>query len=171
MVRSNLDNIPIYALPDGLEVKPVTSVDCRQVWEGMKQAYRKEPWFTESKFDDARFKQWIDSPDFSSELWQAAWDGDRIVGIVQNFVKKEENEAFVRRRGHTERIFVAPSWQRKGVARALISRSLGMLRDMGMEDATLDVTAENVSGALHLYESMGYRATNHFTFYRKSLPR
>jgi len=169
MVRRNLDDIPHHHLPEGLEVRPISSGDYRQIWEGMRQAYSEEPWFTESRFDEAHFRQWVDSPDFSSDLWQVAWDSDKVVGTVQNFVKKEENETFGRKRGHTERIFVIPSWQRRGVARALISRSLRMLREMGLKEATLDVTAENVSGALHLYESMGYRAINHFTFYRKPI--
>jgi len=170
MVRSDLDDIPNYNLPNGLEVRPVTPVDYRHVWEGMRDAYKEEPWFTESKFDEASYRAWVSSSDLCPELWQAAWDGTRLAGIVQNFIKKQENEAFNRRRGHTERIFVAPSWQRKGVAKALISRSLRVLRDNGMEDATLDVVAENVSGALNLYRSMGYKEIHHFTFYRKPIP-
>lgn len=169
MVRPNLDNIPDFPLPDGLEVRKVTERDYPQIWAGMKQAFRDEPWYTEWRFDDAHFRQWVESPDLDSDLWQVAWDGDKVVGTVQNFVKKAENEAFARSRGHTERIFVSRSWQRKGVARALISRSLKMLRDMGLQDATLDVNAENVSGALDLYQKMGYLPTYHFTFFRKQL--
>jgi len=171
MVRSNLNDIPVFDLPDGLEIRQVAPRDYRQLWEGMRDAYKQEPWFTEARFDETHFNQWKNSSDLSPELWQAAWEGERIVGIVQNFVKKEENEAFGRKRGHTERIFVVPGWQRKGVARALISRSLAVLRDIGMVDATLDVTAENVSGALDLYQSLGYKAVYHFTFYRKELPQ
>jgi ribosomal protein S18 acetylase RimI-like enzyme len=170
LVRPDFENIPDCPLPKGLEVKEVTRQDLRQVWDGMKTAYKKEPWYTDWKFDEVHYNQWIEDPSLAPELFKAAWDGDKIVGIVQNFIKEEENEAFGRRRGHTERIFVVPSWQRKGVAKALISCSLSMLRDMGMKDATLDVTAKNVSGALGLYMKLGYKQVHRFTFYRKPIP-
>jgi len=173
MVRSDLDHIPVCELPHGLEVRPVAPRDYRQIWGSMKEAFRGEPWYVESKYDDDGYKQWVESPEFSPELWQVAWDGDKVVGTVQSYVKKEENEAFGRKRGHTEQIFVAPTWQRKGVASALITRSLVKLRDIGMRDATLDVgvVADKVSGALMLYQSMGYRTLHHFTFYRKPIPQ
>ena len=38
-----------------------------------------------------------------------------------------------------------------------------------MTEAGLGVDAENISGALHLYESMGYRVVKRSTIYRKPL--
>jgi ribosomal protein S18 acetylase RimI-like enzyme len=60
-------------------------------------------------------------------------------------------------------------WRRRGLARALLTRSLKMFQDMGMEEAALGVDTENLSGALRLYESVGFRAVKRQTIYRKAL--
>ena len=38
-----------------------------------------------------------------------------------------------------------------------------------MEAATLDVDTENPSGALRVYESLGFKRKVHFIFYRKRI--
>ncbi len=43
------------------------------------------------------------------------------------------------------------------MASALICRALRALRDRGMTEAALGVDAQNETGALRLYESMGFR--------------
>ena len=52
-------------------------------------------------------------------------------------------------------------------ARALISRSLVLLRDRGMTSAQLGVDAENPNAALHLYESSGFRVDHSGSAWRK----
>jgi ribosomal protein S18 acetylase RimI-like enzyme len=74
-----------------------------------------------------------------------------------------------RKWGWTERIFVRKPWRKRGIAKALIAKSLIVLREQGMEAGALGVDTENPSGALKLYESMGYEINNQFTFYRKFL--
>jgi ribosomal protein S18 acetylase RimI-like enzyme len=60
-------------------------------------------------------------------------------------------------------------YRKQGLAKALIARSLMMLKDMGLEGARLGVDSENLSGALHLYQSMGYEVTRTMTIFRKPL--
>jgi len=160
----------IQPLPQGLEIRPVPLGRCRDVWEGMREAYRNEPWFTETMYDEDHFRAWQTKSEFQPELWQVAWDGDRIVGVVQNHIDRTANETFRRSIGHTEDIYVAADWRHKGVASALISRSLRLLASLGMTEASLDVDVENASGALRLYEALGYRQVRSFSFYRKNLP-
>ena len=89
--------------------------------------------------------------------------------MVLNYVDRAENEAYNRKRGYTETICVRRPWRRRGVARALIARSLRELRDLGMTEAALGVDAQNPSGALRLYEGMGFRPVKRHTAYRKSM--
>ena len=51
----------------------------------------------------------------------------------------------------------------------LIARTLKILKDHGMTEAALIVDAENLSGALHLYQKMGFKIENRSGFYRKPL--
>jgi ribosomal protein S18 acetylase RimI-like enzyme len=100
-----------------------------------------------------------------------AWDAsaNQIAGAVQNFVNEKENEEYNRKRGYTEGIFVRRPWRKRGLARALIMRSLQMFKNMGFTEAALGVDAENLSGALRLYESCGFRAVKREALYRKPI--
>jgi len=60
-------------------------------------------------------------------------------------------------------------WRKQGLARALIARSLSQLRELGMTEASLTVDTENPSGALRLYEGLGYRPVKRGSVYRKPL--
>jgi len=120
-------------------------------------------------WDEAHYERWLSSPTFKPDLWQIAWVGDEIVGSVQSFIDEDENREFGRRRGHTEQIFVVPSWRGKGLAKALIARNLRLLKDKGMTDATLDTEEANVHQAYKVYQRMGYRVVKQFTFYQKPL--
>ena len=84
-----------------------------------------------------------------------------------NFIDKSENGAYGRLRGYTEGIFVRRPWRGQGLAKALIARSLEMLKAIGMTEAALGVDAENLSGALHLYRKMGFEESKRHTTYRK----
>ncbi|MCJ7607994.1 MAG: GNAT family N-acetyltransferase [Thermoplasmata archaeon] len=169
MVRPNLDDVPDFPLPEGLSMHPIAEGDYRKVWDATRDAFIRMPWSDDESWDEAHYRQWLVSPLFTPDLWQIAWDGDEVVGSVQNFIDYEENKTFGRARGHTERIFVAPSWRGKGLAKALISRSLLLLKEKGMTEATLDTEEANVHQAYRVYEKMGFRIVKQFTFYRKSI--
>ena len=169
MVRPNLDDVPDIPLPEGATVRPIKEEDYRKVWDASKKVFRGQPWGSDEMWDEAHYEQWLSSPTFNPDLWQIAWDGNEIVGSVQSFIDEDENRELGRSRGHTERIFVAPSWRGKGLAKSLIARSLRLLKEQGMTDATLDTEEANVHQAYKVYERMGYRVVKQFTFYQKPL--
>jgi ribosomal protein S18 acetylase RimI-like enzyme len=89
--------------------------------------------------------------------------------MVVNFLNEEENKEYNRKRGWTENISVRRPWRRQGLARALLTRSLQMFKDMGMDHAALGVDTQNLSGALDLYQSVGFQVEKKHTDYRKKL--
>jgi ribosomal protein S18 acetylase RimI-like enzyme len=89
--------------------------------------------------------------------------------MVLNYIDAAENLAFQRKRGYTENIAVRRAWRRRGIARALIATSLRILKERGMEEAALGVDTQNPSGALQLYESLGYRIVKQYLTYRKKM--
>jgi GNAT superfamily N-acetyltransferase len=167
MVRPDLEEIPDLPLPDGLEVRPVRSEQVQTVWDAAREAFRDH--WGETEWQDSWLEEWKESPTYMPHLWQVAWDGDQVAGMVQNFVSHEENEEYGRLRGYTEGICVRRPWRRKGLARALIARSFQVLKEQGMVEAALGVDAQNPNGALQLYKSMGFRISKRHTTYRKSL--
>ena len=86
-----------------------------------------------------------------------AWDGHEVAGSVMTFIWPDENEAVGVRRGWLEHVSVRRPWRKRGLATALIAETLRMLRDAGMEQAALGVDSQNPTGALRLYESLGFR--------------
>ncbi|MEJ2511570.1 MAG: GNAT family N-acetyltransferase, partial [Anaerolineales bacterium] len=81
----------------------------------------------------------------------------------------KENQKYNRLRGYTEDISVRRPWRRQGVARALLTQSIQMFIDMGMDETDLAVDAENPNGALQLYKSVGYEPFRTSMVYRKPL--
>lgn len=53
------------------------------------------------------------------------------------------------------------------MARALIARSFEVLKKQGMTEAALGVDTESPTGALRLYEGMGFRPVKRVSLYRK----
>jgi mycothiol synthase len=169
MLRPHLDDVPSPSLPQGLDVRPVQPTAYRAVWEAAKEAFQDEWDYSQEDWSDDQFARWQTEPTFDPSLWQVAWDGDQVAGMVLSFVDHAENEEYRRKRGYTEGICVRRPWRRRGLARALIARSLLMLREHGMTEAALGVDADNPSGALRLYQSLGFRRVKQTTIYRKSL--
>ena len=167
MVRPHLNEIPDVAMPEGIEVHTGNADNWRPIWEGAREAFRDHWGMPE--WPEESFVAWPKYPTFQPELWQIAWDGDEVAGGVLNFIDEAENKEHDRLRGYTETIFVRRPWRRRGVAKALITRSFQVLKDAGMEEAALGVDAENPTGALQLYRSLGFKEVKRGVTFRKSL--
>jgi mycothiol synthase len=171
MTRPNLDDIPDFPLPDGLEVRPVLPKHYRLLWEASNEALRDHWGFSQPHEEE--YQEWLESKTiFQPHLWQIAWDTatNQVVGQVRTFIDHPENEKYARKRGYTEFITVHRQWRRRGVARALIARSLIAQREQGMTESALGVDSENPTGATRVYEACGFRPVKRSTIYRKLLP-
>ena len=169
MERPDLEDIPDFSLPPAVEVKRVRPDQYATVWHAAREAMKNDRSFTEERWSDEEMKLFSRKPIWTPDLWQIAWKGDEIVGGVFVLIDAEENRQFKRRRGYTGLVFVSRPWRHQGVARALIARGLKVLKNEGMEQASLDVDADNLSGALRLYRSLGYEPVKQFGFYHKPL--
>jgi ribosomal protein S18 acetylase RimI-like enzyme len=167
MTRDLAEEIPTSPLPEGLEVRPVQPEHYRAVWEADQRAFQDHWGY--SPGTENGYQRWLKHPTFNPELWQVAWHGDQVVGMVLNFIDERENEKYGRKRGYTEDISVQREWRRRGIAKALIARSLQMHKELGMTETALGVDTKNPNGALHLYESLGYKPVKRGTAYRKPL--
>ena len=166
MSRS-LEDIPAVDLPEGIEIRPVKKEDHRKIWEASVDAFRDHWGYSEPKEED--YKSYTGSKYFQPDLWQVAWDGDEVVASVLNYVDHDYNKKHNRLRGWTEDISTRKAWRQRGIAKALIIRSMQLHRDMGMTEVGLGVDTNNPSGALKLYEGLGYKQEKTFINYRKPL--
>jgi mycothiol synthase len=168
MVRPTLDDITVRDLPEGIEIRPVAGRErLRQLFDADVEAFR-DHWGGFDATDEA-FEQWLTDPEYDPSLFVVAWDGDEIAGGVTNVIQAQENEELGRRRGLLDSVFVRRPWRGRGLAAALVGRSLELLREHGMESAWLGVDADNPNGALRLYQNAGFVIDLRSTGYRKPL--
>lgn len=167
MGRPTLEDIPDVPMPDGLEVRPITPDLALTVWRADVEAF-KDHW---GGFDgsDERLAEWLARPSTDLSLWVIGFDGDEVAGGIINTIEASENEALGIKRGWLSSVFTRRAWRRRGLARALIARSLLLLRERGMTSAALGVDADNPSGALGLYENIGFEPTYRSSAWRKEL--
>ena len=166
MRRPLADSIPDVLLPEGLELRPVTPDHHRAIWNADEEAFRDH--WDHAEPVEGDFERFFGDPDIDPSLWQIAWDGDEVAGLVINGVYPHENEQTGERVGWLDSVATRRRWRGRGVAGALIARSLAVLRDRGMDIAALGVDAENPTGALGLYERFGFRRRRRWVFYRRS---
>lgn len=163
-----LDEVPaIPDLPEGIEVRPVTADKMRQIFAADVEAFQ-DHW---GGFDasEESFQRWLESPSLDLSLLVMAWDGDEVAAGIVNSIYPAENEALGQLRGWLDSVFTRREWRHRGIARALIVRSLHLLKERGMTTAVLGVDAENPSGALGLYERVGFAVESRGSAHRKPM--
>jgi len=167
MVRPTLDDVVEAALPEGLDIRPIDRSLARAVWDADIEAFA-DHW---GGFDhsEANLERWLNAPTTDLSLWIVAFDGDEIAGGVINSIDPDQNAVLGVRRGWLNSVFTRRAWRRRGLATALVARSLARLRDRDMTSAALGVDADNANGALGLYERLGFAVDQRAIAWRKEL--
>ncbi|MEM7114077.1 MAG: GNAT family N-acetyltransferase [Chloroflexota bacterium] len=103
-----------------------------------------------------------DVPQFRGDLSFLIMHDSQIVGFSVNWVQQDKT-------GWIEAIGVRPNWRGQGIAAVLMERSLNAFVNEGLSQAMLDVDTQNPSGALRLYEKMGFVAVKRTAVFTKDL--
>jgi mycothiol synthase len=164
-----LEDIPDRPLPAGFDIRPVQPEHLRNIWDAQKEVNQYLFEYEEENWSEVRYQEWRKDSSHTPQYWQIAWDGNQVAGMVLTRIDADENTRRGRKRGYTEHIFVRRPWQRRGLASALIVRSLLLLKAQGMEEAELGVDVENESGAFELYQRLGYKTFSIDTWFRKPM--
>ncbi len=152
--------VPV-TFPAGIELRPfIKDEHGIAVWQADTEVFH-DHWSSH----DRTYEEWshekFGNPNFDPTLWMVAWDGNEIAGFSQN--------RFRQGIGWVGTIAVRRPWRKRGLARALIVQSMKMFKDMGMTETALGVDTENLSGALRVYESCGYKKVKMSITLRKPL--
>lgn len=165
MYRDLRDPIPEVPLPEGIEVRPVLPEHHRAIWNADAEAFQDH--WDRAVVTEEDYERFYAEPDLDPSLWQVGWDGDEVASLVINTIFAHENEQNGELAGWLDSVATRRAWRRRGIAGALIARSLAVLRDRGMEVAKLGVDNQSPTGALGLYESFGFRPKRTWMFLRK----
>jgi ribosomal protein S18 acetylase RimI-like enzyme len=145
----------------------------RAIWEAKNEAFRDHWGYTPRTEED--YVLWLEDPYNDLGLWKIAWARDedreeeRVVGTSLNFIYPEDNVRFDFLRGEVGMLGVLCPWRGRGLGRALLVRSMQALRESGMTEVVLEVDTDNLTGALRLYEGVGFRTLSQDAIYRKPL--
>lgn len=167
-MRRPLDEpMPDIELPAGIEFRAVREADHCRIWDADIEAFR-DHWEPRER-DETDFEATFTYPGLDTSMWRVAWDGAEVVGCVMNAIFREENAKIGLDIGWLEHVSVRKAWRGRGIAKALIASSLQVLRERGMAIAALGVDGENLTGALQLYEQLGFRRHETWITYRRPL--
>jgi mycothiol synthase len=118
-------------------------------------------------------------PTISEEMWSSRFVGvpqfrpalswlvvheSEVIGLSVNWFPPDDAS-----QGWIEAIGVVPEWRGRGLADAMMIRSLNTFLEHGLTKAALDVDTQNPTGALQLYEKSGFTAVKREAIFIKTL--
>jgi mycothiol synthase len=103
---------------------------------------------------------------YDPSLWWVAFDDAELVGFA---IAKVQLDSEDREHGYVGDLGVRTQWRGRGLAAALLTRSFIAFRDRGLGYVSLDVDAENTTGAVRLYTGVGMEQRPSFTIWSRAL--
>lgn len=107
--------------------------------------------------DPERWRHWYTGAQaFKAEDSLLALDGDELAGYLLTHYYTADTEATGRREAWVGQLGVRPGWRRRGLGTLLLSSALARYREAGYDRSGLNVDTGNATGALGLYQRLGY---------------
>ncbi|ALO67384.1 hypothetical protein AS189_13900 [Arthrobacter alpinus] len=154
----DLAQIPAAPLTPGVSIVPFTPELSEAVRLAHNEAFA-DHWGSEQR-SEQKWTVLMAHENFRPEWTSVAIDDatGEVAGYQISMFDATALGATGHRDGYTELLGVRRAWRGRKLAPALLIDAMNRYAAAGMERATLDVDTENPSGALGLYERMGYRA-------------
>lgn len=151
------------APPSEVTIRPSTgNADDVGIWETLDTAFR-----THAGYQPVGLEQWWDNTrragHYDPSLVLVAERAGRIVGVSYQYVLVDDGIGWIGDLG------VRPEMQRRGIGSALLRSALADISRRGMRIAELNVDAENGSGAVQLYRTVGMTVVREWLDYERSV--
>ena len=119
--------------------------------------------------EEAWQERMLASPGFRPDLSFVAIGDGELIGYAYNEVYEEDWEAAGRSEAWVGALGVLQSWRKRGVATALLSRSMTAMQQSGLEAAMIGVDSSSPSGAQHLYQAVRFKTTTTGTTWQREV--
>ncbi|MGN6798832.1 MAG: GNAT family N-acetyltransferase [Gaiellaceae bacterium] len=147
-----------------LDLRTYRDEDHDVVIAALNEAFAEDPFW--QTVTPERFKErFLGQHAFDPTLWYLAWDGAELAGFALDYPAFGADGDL----GHVNWLGVRKPWRRRGLAEALLRRSFAALYARGKQRVVLGVDAQNVTGALRVYERVGMHVTRRFGTWQKGL--
>lgn len=166
MRRDLKQPIPEKRLPEGLTLRRYSPELDRPMLDTFNASFQ-DHW----GFEPATEQDWqmffVQSSDFCPDLTAVAMEGDRVAGLCLSMIHAETNKRRGIKEGWINELGVLREWRKRGVASALLCQAMQAFKAEGLDYAALGVDTENPTGALRLYEQLGFVAFRRFITFSK----
>lgn len=146
------------ASPDGVDLVPYSPDRSEDVRLARNDAFR-DHWGSLPSTAE-RWSKFVDGPFLRPDLSTLAVRDGRVVAFCLASVNEEDWAALGAPNTYIDLIGVIRDERGRGLAPAVIARTLHAARSAGLEQAVLDVDTASKTGANTLYERLGFRATH-----------
>jgi mycothiol synthase len=153
---------PAVPLPPVLRMVPYASE-----YEIAVHAAHNEAFTDHHGFQPVDLETWtpmrVRSSRFLAPLSRLVFDGDELAGYLLSYRDVEPGMLYIGQVG------VRRPWRRRGLASALLADVMAAAAEDGMKAATLGVDADNATGAVGIYERVGFAVENRAVSYSHPL--
>jgi len=161
--------VPFPVWPEGISLR---SFDLEghldSVYQADMEAFRDHFGFVEEPYDEGirRYKHHlVESESYDPSLWFIAWEGDQVAGIcVCRPTAYDDPDA-----GYVNILGVRRPWRKCGLGLAFLHHAFNEFYKRGKRKVDLGVDAENLTGALRLYEKAGMHIHKQTDLFEKEI--
>jgi ribosomal protein S18 acetylase RimI-like enzyme len=148
-------------VPTGLVVDGLRDDEYLAFYDALNESFA-EHW----EWHPDRFEEWLERRrgqhrDEDGPIWFVVRDGDELAAVTRN-------DLSVAGGGYVGAIGVRPAWRGQGLAKALLQRTFAEFWRRGTTRVSLDVDAQNPTGAVRLYERVGMQVDSCGVAFEKS---
>jgi ribosomal protein S18 acetylase RimI-like enzyme len=168
-MRIEFEHMPSPPLwPDGITVRAADPErDLPAVYRAVNESFRDHFGHVEEPFEEGfeRFRHFMLGQGSDPGLWFLAVEGQEIAGICLCRPNSYEASDV----GWVSTLGVRRPWRTCGIGLALLQHSFREFHRRGKRKVGLGVDAENLTGALRLYEKAGMHVHLAFDLYEKTI--
>jgi mycothiol synthase len=161
--------LPGAGAPDGIEIVGFTDARSADAMLVRNEAFRDHWGSTE--YTEEGWRHFARQQAFRPEFSFLAYGDGQPVGLVVGLEYVADTEASGRRDLDIPIVAVRRAGRKRGIASALLARAMAEARAAGFDTASLGVDADSPSGAVGLYERLGFTADGTWISERKPLIR
>jgi mycothiol synthase len=169
VMRIDMDSRPPTPnWPAGIDLLPYASENLRELYTAHREAFKDHFGHVDLPFESGfeQFKHGLENdPQHDPALWFVAREGNEIAGYcLCRVASLSDHNA-----GYVNILGVRRAWRKRGLGLGLLQQAFCEFYRRGQMHVELGVDAENLTGALRLYEKAGMHVHRQNNMFEKEL--
>jgi mycothiol synthase len=168
LMRRDLSlHVPEPQMPDGIRLVPWSKELDEATLGVFNQSFRDHWGFEPISYE--RWKTWFsEHPEFLPDCSFLAMDGEQMVSICVCGIRYSGKREPGNEMGWIRDVGTLREYRGRGLATGLMNAAMKVFQERGYRTAGLGVDTENSSGALSIYERMGFTPYQNNIMYEKN---